>query len=144
MFGPRSARERWPKKLDQCNERIHTLEGNIQSLATEVEALRASVQGFEKEISDAGAAMANLRENIRVRKLMRDIATTTAEIESLDMEEAAKAKRIFQEKYSIEKEKETQMQSKVVSILLPMLMGKSIIDFSMRISAESSVPLKHN
>ena len=90
MFGPRSARERWPKKLDQCNERIHTLEGNIQSLATEVEALRASVQGFEKEISDAGAAMANLRENIRVRKLMRDIETTTAEIESLDMEDLIK------------------------------------------------------
>jgi DNA repair protein RAD50 len=57
--------------------------------------------------------MTNLRENLRVRKLMRDIVETQAEIDSLDMEQAAKAKRHFEEKYKVEKQRETQMQSQV-------------------------------
>ncbi|KAH8104626.1 AAA domain-containing protein [Cristinia sonorae] len=112
----RLAKEKVSKQLDKCNERIQEYEAKIQSLNGQVEAVRAVVQSFEKEISDAGAAMANLRENIRVRKLMKDIAATAAEIATYDMEEAAKAKRIFQEKYSLEKEKETQMQSKYAHI----------------------------
>lgn len=57
--------------------------------------------------------MANLRENLRVRKLVKDIAATAEEIATYDMEEAAKARRNFQEKYNVEKEKETQKQSDV-------------------------------
>ncbi|TCD70142.1 DNA repair protein rad50 [Steccherinum ochraceum] len=112
----RQAKEKVSKQLERCNERIRDHEAKISSLNSDVESARSIVQGFEKEISDAGAALANLRENIRVRKLIKDIAATVAEIAMYDMEEAAKAKRIFQEKYSIEKEKETHMQSKYAHI----------------------------
>ena len=59
--------------------------------------------------------MANIRENLRVRKLIQDIAATQAEIDSYDLEEAAKAKRIFEEKYNVEKQRETNLQSEVSS-----------------------------
>ena len=55
----------------------------------------------------------NLHGNIRIRKLIRDIAATQAEIDSYDMEGAAKAKRNFEDRYQTEKQKETEMQSKV-------------------------------
>lgn len=57
--------------------------------------------------------MSNLRNNLRVRKLTRDIIETQSEIDSYDMEEAARAKRVFQERYKVEKDRETEMQSKV-------------------------------
>lgn len=57
-----------------------------------------------------------MRENLRIRRLRQDIAATQAEIDSIDLEEAAKAKRIFDEKYNVEKQKETQLQSKYAHI----------------------------
>lgn len=44
-----------------------------------------------------------------VQKLTRDIANTQAEIDSYDMEEAAKARRNFQDKYEPAKEKEDKL-----------------------------------
>lgn len=79
----------------------------------QAEEVRQAISLIEKEINESGASMANLRANIRVRKLQRDIAATEAEISAYDMEEAARAKRIFQEKYQAEKQKETELQSKV-------------------------------
>ena len=68
---------------------------------------------IDKEINESGASMANLRENIRVRKLVRAIEATQTEIDSFDMEEAAKARRTFKEKYDDEKERENEMHTKV-------------------------------
>jgi hypothetical protein len=63
--------------------------------------------------------MTNLRENIRVRKLGKEIDATQAEIDAMDMEQAAKARRQFDQKYNVEKQRETEMQSKVCRILFP-------------------------
>ncbi|THH27305.1 hypothetical protein EUX98_g6880 [Antrodiella citrinella] len=112
----RQAKEKISKQLDKCNERIQDVEAKILSYTADVESARSKVQTMDQEISDANAAMSNLRDNIRVRKLMKDIAATAAEIATYDMEEAAKAKRIFQDKYTLEKERETQMQSKYAHI----------------------------
>jgi len=60
--------------------------------------------------------MTNLRENIRVRKVAKEIDATQAEIDAMDMEQAAKARRQFDQKYNAEKQRETEMQSKVCRI----------------------------
>ena len=75
--------------------------------------VRDSINAIDKEIGAGDASVANLRENIRVRKLVKDIAAVQAEIDTYDMEEAAKAKRIFQDKYQKEKDRETELQGKV-------------------------------
>jgi len=105
-------KERYSRQLKDCDWAIEEQKSLVQNLNTRVEDIRAVIQSVDKEINEAGASVANLRENLRVRKLVKDIIATQAEIETFDMEEAAKAKRIFQEKYHVEKEKETQMQSK--------------------------------
>ena len=68
---------------------------------------------MDKEINEGGAALTNLRENRRIRKLQSDIQATQKEIDSCDLEGAAKAKRNFEEKYQPEKDRENEMQQKV-------------------------------
>lgn len=57
--------------------------------------------------------MANLRDNIRARRLVRQINEVQDEIESHDMEEMAKARRNFEEKYKLAKEKEDNLRVEV-------------------------------
>ena len=64
-------------------------------------------------INEGGATLSNFRENLRIRKLMRDIEAADAELERHNMEEMAKAKRNFEEQYPIKKQAETEMQSQV-------------------------------
>lgn len=99
--------------LQDCAEEIEVYETKIRNLGIAIERARENIAKIDKEINESGASVANLRENIRVRKLAKDIAATQAEIDSHDMEEAAKSRRNFQDKYKIEKQKETEMQSAV-------------------------------
>ena len=73
--------------------------------------------------------MTNLRENIRVRKLGKEIDVTQAEIDAMDMEQAAKARRQFDQKYNVEKQRETEMQSKVCRILFPSFVLRRLTTF---------------
>jgi DNA repair protein RAD50 len=57
--------------------------------------------------------LTNLRENRRIRKLESDIQATQREIDSCDLEGAAKAKRNFEEKYQPEKDRENEIQQRV-------------------------------
>ena len=118
-------KEKRGRQLKECNEKIEELEEQIKDLSMEVEKVRDTIRLIDKEIGESSASMSNLRENLRIRRLRQDIAATQAEIDAIDLEEAAKAKRIFEEKYNIEKQKETQLQSSVrthmlsTSLLLP-------------------------
>jgi len=112
----RFIRDRRGRRLKDCNEEIDQQEAEIKDLGMKLEKVREGISRIDKEISESGAAVANLRENLRVRRLVRDIAAAQAEIDSYDLEEAAKAKRIFEEKYGVEKQKETDVQSKYAHI----------------------------
>lgn len=67
----------------------------------------------ERDISESGSNLTNLRENFRLRKIVKQIKETQAEIDSYDMEEAARSKRTFHEKWTVVKEKEEKLQQKV-------------------------------
>ncbi|OBZ71496.1 DNA repair protein RAD50 [Grifola frondosa] len=102
--------------LREVAEKIEEQESTIKRLETQLEEIRSTINGIDKEINEAGASVANLRENIRVRKLAKDIADTQAELDSVNMEEAAKAKRIYDAKWEVEKQKETDLQTKYARI----------------------------
>jgi hypothetical protein len=76
---------------------------------------------LDKEINEGGAALSNLRENRRIRKLQSDIQATQKEIDSCDLEGAAKAKRNFEEKYQPEKDRENEMQRRVTHLYFPVI-----------------------
>lgn len=64
-------------------------------------------------MSAAGADLANLRENFRLRKLQREIQETKDVIKSLKLEEASKAKEQFEEKWGKAKAAENEAQARV-------------------------------
>lgn len=68
---------------------------------------------IDKEISESGSTIANLRENLRVRKIEKEIKKTREEIASHDMEEAAKAKRNFESQWDVVKKKEDEWKAAV-------------------------------
>lgn len=106
-------RNKSAKALKDCTENIENVEQEIQRFVTAIEEVREAIAKLDKEINESGASVSNLRENIRLRKLVRDIAITQEEIDSYDMEEAAKAKRKFEEQYNVKKALESELQSKV-------------------------------
>ena len=109
----RYIREKRGRQLKECEQRIADHESNIKELATDIESARDTIAVIDKEVNESNASMTNLRENIRVRKLTKEIGVTQAEIDAMDMEQAAKARRQFDQKYNLEKQRETEMQSKV-------------------------------
>ena len=90
----------------------------IQQVEGEVERLRTLVQKQDNDVSAAGADLANLRENLRLRKLQREIQETKDLIRSLKLEEASKAKEQFEEKWEKAKAAENEAQSRVRSCVL--------------------------
>lgn len=124
-FGHRYVREKRARRLKECTEQRGELEDDIARLTGELEETRVAISVIDKEISESGAFVGNLRENMRVRKLIKDIASTHAEIAKYDLDEAAKAKRIFDEKYSIEKQKETSLHAEVRRLLISMTLNSS-------------------
>jgi DNA repair protein RAD50 len=110
----RYAKEKRARRLQECSERLEQSKSEIRELEVTIENIRNAIAEIDKEINESGASMANLRDNIRARKLIQDVKTTQAEMNRLDMEEAAKARRTFDEKFKDEKQKEVDMQRKVV------------------------------
>lgn len=112
----RYIRDKRARLLIECADKIEQFEQDIKDLVTNIENTRDAIAKIDREISESGSLMANLHGNIRIRKLSRDIAATQAEIDSCDMEGAAKAKRNFEDRYQVEKQRETEMQSKYAHI----------------------------
>jgi DNA repair protein RAD50 len=113
LTSARYIRDKRARLLIECADKIEQFEQDIKDLVTNIENTRDAIAKIDREISESGSLMANLHGNIRIRKLSRDIAATQAEIDSCDMEGAAKAKRNFEDRYQVEKQRETEMQSKV-------------------------------
>ena len=125
----RHIRERRGRQLKECEHRITEHESRINELAADIETTRGTIASIDKEVNESSAAMTNLRENIRARKLGKEIEAAQAEIDAMDLEEAAKARRQFDIKYNLEKQRETEMQSKVWGIKIPILVIRKLITY---------------
>ncbi|KAE9395077.1 P-loop containing nucleoside triphosphate hydrolase protein [Gymnopus androsaceus JB14] len=84
----------------------------IKKFEKQVEEARNRIAQIDKVINESGSSLSNLRENIRLRKVIRQIEVAQAEIDSYDMEEAARAKRTFNEKWKVAKDREDKLQNK--------------------------------
>ena len=106
-------KDRRGRKLEECAENIELHDAQVKDFSDKIDAVREAIREIDKEINASGASVANLRDNIRARKLAKEIGETQAEIDSYDMEEAAKARRNFEEKYGKAKEKENSLHTSV-------------------------------
>lgn len=112
----RYIREKRGQLLTECAEKVDHYESEIQDLGLKIETMRENIAKIDREINESGSTVSSLRDNLRIRKLVKDIAATQVEIDSCDMESAAKAKRNFEDRYQVEKQRETDMQSKYAHI----------------------------
>jgi DNA repair protein RAD50 len=106
-------KERRARELENISERVGELDLELQELSSKLNGVQEVIADIQKEINESGASVANLRDNIRARKLVREISEVQKEIDSYDMEEMAKARRNFEEKYKLAKEKEDNMRVEV-------------------------------
>jgi DNA repair protein RAD50 len=139
MTNCRYVREKGAKKLRDCEERLVEYEEQVKKLSEDAEKARERQVVLAKEISDSNATIAGLRENVRIRKLERDIKETQAAIESYDVEEAARSRRIFEERYVAEKKRETDIQSAVCFPTLSNLTNVSNPFFTSYLGLEESL-----
>jgi DNA repair protein RAD50 len=109
----RYVRDRRSRKLKESVDHLETIEGEIQQLTSAVEKARESIAEINREISEGAAMVANLRENLRVRKLQTMIEAAQEEMDKYDLDAAARAKESFEKKYSGDKQKETDLHAKV-------------------------------
>lgn len=141
-------KERRGRELENASERVQELDLELQELNNQLNTIREVIAGIQKEINEGGASVANLRDNIRARRLVREISEVQAEIDSHDMEEMAKARRNFEEKYKLAKEKEDNLRVEVGiyvvcrdSLLIPPLSSFAVVVSwtlnSMVVSAEN-------
>ncbi|KAG6830973.1 hypothetical protein H0H87_006624 [Tephrocybe sp. NHM501043] len=112
----RYVKDRRGRQLTECAQNIQHSDAEIKRVSEEIEAARTSIAAIDKEINASGASVANYRDNIRVRKLAKEITETQAEMDSYDMDEAAKAKRNFEEKYPKAKEKENKLHTEASEV----------------------------
>ena len=96
--------------MEECTTVIKTLEQNISST-------RLTKSQYEKEINDSDKILSNVRDNERIRRLRKVIASDNEKIKSFDMEEAAKARRQFDEKYKAETKRAGDMEAEVCPLL---------------------------
>ncbi|KAH6912703.1 AAA domain-containing protein [Coprinopsis sp. MPI-PUGE-AT-0042] len=107
----RYIREKRDRGLEECTTEIKRCKEEQAEVNEKVHACRDAIRAIEKEINEAGASQGNLRENLRVRKLQKEILDIQAEIESHDVEEAAKARKNFQDQWAEKKQKEEELNN---------------------------------
>ncbi|KAF8195567.1 AAA domain-containing protein [Pholiota molesta] len=105
----RYVKEKKSRALQECTSRLEGCDMQISEIQTRMEASREAISSISREINESGATISNLRDNIIVQKLTRDIATMQAEIDSYDMEGAAKARRNYEDKYEPAKRREDKL-----------------------------------
>ena len=110
---PRYVRNRRARELQRCEESIESCEESIAEYESQIEEIRKTKSEMEKQIHESDSFLSNLRDNERMRKLRRSIAENKEKIDAFDMEEAAKARRQFDEKYAVEKKREGDMEAEV-------------------------------
>lgn len=106
------------RKLKGLQAKLISLQESIEEQLKDVNNLRQEMTKIDTEIASGSGTMANLRDNIRLRKLQRDIAVQAAKMASLNLDEASKARQQFEEKYSKAKEEEEKTTHQVCFYIL--------------------------
>ncbi len=99
--------------MKDCQDQLAQCDEQIEDCSRSISTSREQISSLEREIGGADAKRANYQENIRVRQLASQIAEAQQKISAFDLEEASRARRNFDEKYSGEKEKETKLHATV-------------------------------
>ncbi|CAA7261579.1 unnamed protein product [Cyclocybe aegerita] len=105
----RYVKDKKARALDDCSSKLKECDEQLSNLQSQTESCRQVIASIDKEINESGATLSNLRDNIIVQKLTMEISKIQSEINSYDMDEAAKARRNYEHKYRPAKEREEKL-----------------------------------
>lgn len=89
------------------------LQEAIQHSSENIATYRAEEEALTHEVSSANTTLSNLKDNIRLRKINREIQAVETEKAGLDLEEASRARQEFDEKYLPKKAAEEEANRQV-------------------------------
>lgn len=89
------------------------MQESIQRSLEDIARMRSEMDTLGQEVSSANTTLSTLKDNIRLRKLNRDIHTVEVEMGRLDLEEASRARQQFDEKYGPAKAAEEEATRQV-------------------------------
>lgn len=93
--------------LQEAENKLADIENRLGDLNQELNETQEQIDQFQQEILLNQVTMNNLQKNLNLRKLVRTIEETQAEMAKLDIEETAKARRNFDTQFAELEEKET-------------------------------------
>lgn len=90
----------------------------IQRSSEDIAKLRGDEDALTQEVSSANTTLSTLKDNIRLRKINRDIQAVETEKAGLDLEEASRARQQFDERYGPAKAQEEEANRQASRTLL--------------------------
>lgn len=99
--------------LQEAENKLADIENRLGDLNQELNETQEQIDQFQQEILLNQVTMNNLQKNLNLRKLVRTIEETQAEMAKLDIEETAKARRNFDTQFAELEEKETSYHDAV-------------------------------
>lgn len=106
--------ERGDHRLKECAAEVIKLKDQITELERKRDDATKVGDALAKEIHESTATVANLRVNIRARKLVKEIADVQTAIDKYDLEEAEKAERLLEQEQRVASKKESELQIEVL------------------------------
>ena len=113
LFWFRYVHQRREQRQRECEAQLEDSNVEIKKLERLVEEARERIAKIEKEINESGSTLSNLRDNIRLRRIAKQIQETQTEMDSYDIDEAARAKRNFSDQWKAKQDVEERLQQKV-------------------------------
>jgi DNA repair protein RAD50 len=99
-------------RLTEAEETVKELERQVSRAEEEVESLQEEIAVFSQQISESDNRRSTINANIRYREAERKIADIQKEIESIDIDGAAKAKKDFDTRYDQANQHRTDQHGK--------------------------------
>ena len=80
--------------------------------------IESAIAALQDELSKSNSLKTNISANIRYRKEQKDIQKVQAELDGIDVEQAAKSRKDFNKRYSQKMQEEQEVQNNVSPLII--------------------------
>ena len=101
------------KALEATEKAVRDLDHQIAQLDSDISDLQQEISNLRNDLASSGSRAQNIDNNIAFRKAVKQIQDLQKEIESIDLEEAARAKQQFDTKYQKAERERTENYGRV-------------------------------
>lgn len=112
----RFVEQRGEQRLQDCQRAIDELQEDMREARTEIAEVQEKIDGIEKDLNESRATERNISDNLRFIRLQRDVHAIDDELRAMDLEEASRAHREWDGKYTTSKRRENDMNGQAAHL----------------------------